>query len=262
MLWFLLACQTDVVHDGTLVGNAGSGKGQVAPNINATCETPQMIVNEIQYLDHHRRIMHSVQGQWNLFEYFPIEQGRYEHLLISVEGGTITCFVDGGSTITLPKVSNNRFSSEDFEDQFSALQSTQEQKEFDMEPHTWDFLMTEDIRNSSYILQIGIQDWIYDEDPVWLLKEASVLYWDRNENGTLDSSENQKVGIESYFQNAGDTSTTEDVENQDEDDDWDDDWDNRWGHGWGWGHGWNWGYGWGSGQANVEDTGDTGDTGR
>lgn len=169
MVWFwLLACRTDITYEGTLVGNAGSGKGKLAISQGFDCTDPVIPVDHLSYLnDQNETLLVDDVGTTDLFtDGVGLASGEYQLLDLSMAAFSLTCMGPDGEV------------------------------SWEFPAQVLRFSITSPIESRSYLFELGTVDWLLSDRPEEALQTASTMWLDGNQNGEVDVADSQVGTIE------------------------------------------------------------------
>ncbi len=160
-LLVLNGCRTDVRYDGTLVGNAGGGKGQLVTTSGMSCTTPTIPISQIQLLDATGGVVYTTENPSTdlLTEgvKFPIIEA--DKLSLQMSSWRLDCVYEGVDVV------------------------------FNFENPLIEFSLQESLSGISVIFYLGDTDWLLDTDPQQILQTQSTAWLDQNQNGRVDEYE-------------------------------------------------------------------------
>lgn len=163
IIWLLFACRSDVVYDGTLVGNAGSGKGKLARTTGAECVNPEVLVSEMRYFDSSGTLQSTETIGADLFQEIPVAFGSPASVEMDLGAFDLNC-TQNNQAQTIP---------------FSAT--------------TVSLTMASPLEDDFYIIELGDPEWLAMTDPEIPLINGSAIFVDADGDGILSASEEQLI---------------------------------------------------------------------
>ena len=171
MSWilFVLGCRTEVAYEGTLVGNAGSGKGKLAITTGVNCEQPVIPVTQLNYLSEGGGVeaTDTLSGIDLMKDGLSLRTGTFSSVQIQMDNWQLDC-MKGQAPITFSFV----------------------------EPLVT-FNLQAEILPSTYILMLGDSEWLEDPRPEVRLQAFSSMWTDVNANGEIDTEDSLITAVDS-----------------------------------------------------------------
>ena len=192
MIWlWMLACRTDITYDGTLVGNAGSGKGKLSISQGYDCTDPVIPVEQLSFQDGNGTVLASQSYTETdlLTDGVDVASGEYLVLEMNLAPWTLDCQGPNGNETFV----------------FSALRLR-----FDVQSP-----MTE----GAYIFLLGDSEWLSDSHPEERLQTQSSVWLDVDQDGVLNPETDSIVGTATSDDHSDDSDDHEDDTGDDEEDD-------------------------------------------
>ena len=163
IVWLLFACRSDVTYEGTLVGNAGSGKGKLARTTGLECSNPNIQVSEMRYIDASGNVQSTETIDEDLFAGIPIPDGSPSQLQLDLGTFSITC-----------------------------AQHNQEEM-FSFPDTTISISMLAALVSDNYIIELGEAEWLRTIEPRNALQNGSAIFIDVDGDGLLSTEEEAEV---------------------------------------------------------------------
>ena len=160
MILFFLACASDVVFEGTLVGNAGSGKGKLAENDNITFVDSQVQVLSLSVFDQNNTEQFAQDINANILtESIPMPAGHGFRMQLKLAASTVSYLQNNvAAEYTIPQMNV-------------------------------DFYLNTELEPTTFLFEFGSSNWLLDADPAQMIKNKSSLFVDANGNGEIDTEE-------------------------------------------------------------------------
>ena len=189
MILFLLACASDVVFEGTLVGNAGSGKGKFAENDNIQIVESEITVLSLSVLD--------VEGIELYKEMIHVDIVQEPMPMPMGEGETLTLQIASRS---ISYIQNDVF------------------MEYKLPEMNVVFQLNQSLVDAQYLFELGRKNWLEDPEPENLVIQSSSLFLDSNQDGSIDEEERSNpIGIASIVDDHDDDGDHDDEDDHEED---------------------------------------------
>lgn len=195
IVWLLFACRSDVTYEGTLVGNAGSGKGKLARTTGLECSNPNVQVFEMRYIDASGNVQSTETIDEDLFAGISVPDGSPSQLQLDLGTFSITC-----------------------------AQHNQEEM-FSFPDTTISISMSSALISDNYIIELGDPEWLRTTDPRSALQSGSAIFIDVDGDGLLSTEEEVDIlgaGDERSFDEE-DSDDTENEHNDEEEESEDED---------------------------------------
>lgn len=167
MIWlWILACRTDITYDGTLVGNAGSGKGKLAISQDYDCTESMIPVEQLSFLDVNGDVLDSqMYTETNLLtDGVDVASGDYSSIEMNLATWNLDCQGPNGSVFFA----------------FDAMQLA--------------FEVQSPMTAGAYIFLLGDSNWLESPHPEERLQTNSTMWFDVDQDGEVNPDVDSMVG--------------------------------------------------------------------
>ena len=173
LLYFILGCiREDIVHDGTLVGNAGSSKGKLAENdffvYGSSSSTDlyenELFVQQIIAFDQESNILYDIQPDVD--------------------------FLSQSIQIPVDDIYHLRFHTKTTQIRYDH-NSTLKEEILEIPESEIDFYLQKQWEDKNYIIEFGERDWLGSDNPIEKFLYSSSIFEDVNGDGDVDDNERE-----------------------------------------------------------------------